>query len=152
MSHSNTNRQRHKACPEESPAKSKNGQLKPQAGPETAINILVKETELSAPPSEPGFPSCPMTSSINILRRAHGVGLSIDMHHQHFLALFIREKLNWPQLIFGVGSLKVRYFEASKSNQMLSIPIKVPFMVLPTRAPRSRLVYTEWRTFTSNVV
>ena len=36
-----------------------NGQLKPQARPETAVNILVEETELSAPPPEPGLPSVP---------------------------------------------------------------------------------------------
>lgn len=40
------------------------------------------------------------------------------------LAVFIREKQNWPQLIFGVGALQFRHFEASKSNQMLSILIE----------------------------
>lgn len=40
------------------------------------------------------------------------------------LAIFIREKQNWPQLIFGVGALQFRHFEASKSNQMLSILIE----------------------------
>lgn len=120
-----------------------NGQLKPQARPEIAINILVEEIELSASPSEPSFPSCPMTSFHKHLEKDPWGWFLHWRTSSTLLALFIREKLNWLQLILGVGSLKLKHFEASKSNQMLSIPIKGVLVILPTQAPNSWLVYTE---------
>lgn len=112
----------------------------------------MEEIELSAPPSEPSFPSCPMTSFHKHLEKDPWGWFLRWRTSSTPLALFIREKLNWPQLIFGVDSLKLKHSEASKSNQMLSIPIKGVLVILPTKAPNFWLVYTEWRTFTSSLV
>lgn len=106
-------------------------------------NSLVQEIELWAPPCGAQFPFLPHDLQHHHVEK----DLWVWFLHWHISsaprALFVREKLNWPQLNFRIGSLKLRYLEASKSNQMLSIPIKVVLVILPTLPPNSWHVNVE---------
>lgn len=68
-------------------------------------NSLEEEMELSAPPLSPISLLLPQYLLISLLRRTHEGWFLCDMYLS-LLALFIREKLKWFQLIFRVGSLK----------------------------------------------